>query len=60
MNYIVVEKFAGETQAFIGPFPSQCQAMTYSELLAKDDMSGCTYEVRQIQTPAHMPVRIHA
>lgn len=61
MQYIVVESFKGQVNDFYGPFPSQCQAMSYGELKAKqhDNKSDYMYNTVSLITPHIMPEPIH-
>ena len=61
MPYLVIESHRSEDISYIGPFPSQCQAMSYAELmmtsLAADDRRS--YRVNTLLTPHIMPTKIH-
>ncbi len=61
MQWIVIDE---RIETYVGPFPSQDQAMTYAETLAIENNStwgeNGRYQYRRLQTPAYMPDRIHA
>lgn len=45
--------------SFIGPFPSQCQAMSYCEKMNKHHKAQGRFIHRRLETPAFMPEQIH-
>lgn len=45
---------------YTGPFPSQCQAMSYAEARAKETKANLSrFVVRNLYVPAFMPDKIH-
>jgi hypothetical protein len=59
MTYLVHDT---RTDDFTGPFPSQCQAMSYAEemgaMLTKSERLG-RFVVRRLYVPNFMPAQIH-
>lgn len=57
MTYLVHDK---RSDSFTGPFPSQCQAMSYAEEMAKSTKRSLhDFAVRNLYVPAFMPTQIH-
>jgi hypothetical protein len=58
MQHIVIESAHGCVTAYIGPFPSQCQALSYIE--SKEGKTSFQYLYRSLLIPEYMPEPIHA
>lgn len=56
MQYLVQDL---QHDDFTGPFPSQCQAMSYAEKMNAQHKTRDRHKVRQLYIPAFMPVQIH-
>lgn len=59
MQYIAIQYAAGVAIQYVGPFPSQCQAMSYCEAMTDPRITQVRWQASRLIGPAFMPDQIH-